>query len=519
MSPAPARLLAALLTVLLVAACGGGGGGNNTTPTPPDTSGVLQDNTAYSTAATAALASAIEQAVDTDHTIQLASGPLTYKATVGHLTAGTAPLQASMFYVAYSVASSAANAPPRPLIFFYNGGPGSASVWLHLGSWGPRRLVTNDPGVNVPLPYSLVDNQETLLAVADLVFVDAVGTGFSQAIAPATNASFWSVDADAAIFRDFIGRYLAKYPRPANTALVLYGESYGGLRTPIVAQELLAAGMALQGIVLQSPILNYNSNCGVLDPGQLSCGSFIPSYAATAAWFQLSQPLVLDLNSGLPTFADLVAGFVDSVYEPAAQLYITLHQPLGGSLNSQLAAFTGLTSANWLSSPLLPPDPFRSLLKPQQLLGRYDARMSAAVGSALAADGDPSSTATNPAFKNAIAAVLSDLKYQATVPYAMSNDAAIARWGWQHDGKALPDAIPDLALAMTLKPGLKTLALLGLHDLATPYHLTESDLGRLGTAPAVQVKRYVGGHMTYLDDKSRPVMRTDLGSFLAGLSP
>ncbi len=502
----------------LLSACGGGGG--NGAATPPATNedpAILHDGAAYSAAANAALASAAESAVATDHTVTLHSGVLSYRASVGHLTAGTAPLQASLFYVAYSLASSAANAPPRPLVFLYNGGPGSASVWLHLGSWGPQRLVTDDPGIDIPLPYSLVANEETLLTVADLVFVDAVGTGYSEAIAPATNQSFWNVDADAAIFRDFAIRYLAKFPHP-NVPIVLYGESYGGLRTPIVAQELLAAGVALQGIVLQSPILNYNSNCSLLDPGKLSCGSFIPSYGATAAWFALAQPPLLNLDTELAPFAQTVAGFVDSVYEPAAQLFLTLQQPLGSSLDQQLASFTGLSSSNWLNSPLLGPDQFRSLLKPQQLLGRYDARVTAPVGNALTREGDPSSTVINPAFTNGIAATLTQLKYQATASYVMSNDTAINQWGWQHDGNALPDAIPDLALAWTQKPELQVMAVLGLNDLATPFHQTEQDLDRLGSAPAsLQIKRYTAGHMTYLDDKARPLLAADLKAFLNGL--
>ncbi len=505
------RLASACLLALGLCACGGGGG--STTPTSPGDPGVLQDNTAYAYTANASLGSAAEAVVSTDRSIALAGSTLSYTATVGHLNAGTAPLQASMFYVAYKGPAAAAGAPPRPLIFFYNGGPGSASVWLHLGSYGPRRVVTNDPGTNVPLPYSMVDNQETLLAVADLVFVDAVGTGYSEAIAPASNQGFWNVDADAAIFRDFVIRYLAKFPNP-NAPVVLVGESYGGLRTPIVAQELLAAGVPLQGIVLQSAILNYNSNCDVLNPGQVSCGGYIPSYGATANWFQLAPGLAGALVPAVQTLVD----YVDTVYEPAAQLYIGESQPLGSMLDSQLASFTGLTSSNWLNSPLLGPTQFRSLLKPQQLLGRYDARVIAPVGSALASEGDPSSTASTPAFTNAIAAYLTELKYQPAVAYEMSNDAAINAWGWQHDGNALPDVIPDLATALTLKPSLKVMAVLGYHDLATPFHQTELDLERLGSAPAgLQVKRYVGGHMTYLDDSVRPTLATDIRTFLDGL--
>ena len=130
-----------------------------------------------------------------------------------------------MFYVAYTVRR--AGRQTRPLVFFYNGGPGSASVWLHLGSFAPRRIVTSAPATTVPQPFQLVDNAESLIDVADLVFVDAVGTGYSQAIAPFTNQSFWSVDADAALMRDFIARYVAVNGRAASP-MFLFGESYGG---------------------------------------------------------------------------------------------------------------------------------------------------------------------------------------------------------------------------------------------------------------------------------------------------
>ena len=146
----------------------------------------------------------------TTHSVTIAGTAIAYTATAGHLSA-RAPLagtpEASLFYVAYTLPG--ASAATRPLVFFYNGGPGSATVWLHLGSFAPRRVVTHDPSLAVPLPFQLVDNGESLIDVADLVFVDAVGTGYSEAIAPFTNQSFWGVDSDAAVMRDFIARYAA----------------------------------------------------------------------------------------------------------------------------------------------------------------------------------------------------------------------------------------------------------------------------------------------------------------------
>jgi hypothetical protein len=204
-----ARSRAWVATALLVAACGGGGGGNSSPPpsTNPPPTGLFSDPVSYSSAANASLPNAAELTSVTHHQLTVNGTVLNYTATVGHmsaLSASQAP-QASFFYVAYTLDGAAP--ATRPVTFFYNGGPGSATVWLHLGSFGPKRLDTGEPNMSGTPPYPLVDNAESMLDLTDLVFVDAVGTGFSEAIAPNNNLSFWGVDADAAVFRDFVMRY------------------------------------------------------------------------------------------------------------------------------------------------------------------------------------------------------------------------------------------------------------------------------------------------------------------------
>lgn len=510
-------VLAGLMALL--AACGGGGGSSTAPSTPepvqPGDPSVLNDPVRYALDANASLASATETSVQTSQQIRLAGLSISYETSAGHLTASdlaSGQAKASMFYVAYT--RKDVPATQRPLVFFYNGGPGSASVWLHLGSYAPKRLVASMPATSVAQPYRMVDNQETLLREADLVFVDAVGTGYSQAIAPHTNRSFWGVDADALVFRDFVLRYVAKFQRQSSP-LVLFGESYGGLRSPILAAALLSAGAPVQGMVLQSGILNYNSNCGVLDPGQLSCAPFVPSYAAAAAWFQRARPVPTDL----PSFEQQVVAYAEAQYEPAAQAWLTRRAPLPAGTAQQLGDVTGLNASDWQADPLLSPQRFRRLLLPQQLLGRYDARVVAGVNDALSRDGDPSSTVLDAAFASAATEHLRNtLKYQATVDYRLVNNDVIQLWQWRHDGHDLPDAVPDLALAFGLKPKLKLMVIGGYHDLATPFRLTELDLARLQPAPAgLQLRRYVGGHMTYLDDQVRPAMQADLAAFLSSL--
>lgn len=509
------RGLSAAALSLLLHACGGGGGSSggasNPVPTTPTDPTVLVDPVVYAMGATDSLPSATESAAVTQHSLNLSIGPLAYTATAGHLNAGEPTVRASMFYVAYTRDGAA---PGRPLVFFYNGGPGSATMWLHMGSFGPQRVVTNNPTTNIPLPYQVVDNAQTLLAVADLVFVDAVGTGYSQAVAPNNNRSFWGVEADASIFRDFVLRYVRKNQREA-APLVLFGESYGGLRTPLVASALLSAGAKLKAVVLQSAILNYNSNCGVLTPGRLSCGHFIPSYAATAAWYQRSRPV----PAALAPFTQGTIDYVSTTAEPAIDQFLRNALPLSNAINQQLADYTGLSATDWQATPLMRPERYRQILSPQTLLGRYDTRVSAPVGSALASEGDPSSTVLNTAFPAALADHLRQkLKYQAAVGYASFNNAIINLWDWRHDGQDLPDALPDLTFALMLEPALKIHVIGGYHDVATPFWLTELDLARLPQRPpGLQLKRYVGGHMTYLDDAVRPQMATDLQTLLNGL--
>ena len=219
-APTTVRAGRPLLSLLfaLCAACGGSGGGDGgSTPAPPPVTASLTDGTPYSTAPDASLATATEATAVTRHQLLLGSRTLAYTATAGHLTAtqvGTGTPQASFFHVAYTLDGQ--TAATRPVTFLFNGGPGSASMWLHLGSFGPRRLATGMPSTALVSRFPLVDNAETLLDISDLVFVDAVGTGQSQAIAPATNRSFWGVDADARVFRDFIARWLAANGRQAS---------------------------------------------------------------------------------------------------------------------------------------------------------------------------------------------------------------------------------------------------------------------------------------------------------------
>lgn len=502
----PARWAAPSLLVALLTACGGGGGGN---PVDSQPAANFTDPTEYSASAGGSLQTANEARAITQHRLTLNGTALDYTATAGHLTvphitSGVA--EASMFFVAYTL--NGASAATRPVTFFYNGGPGSASLWLHIGSFGPRRLTTGVPGTSGP--FNMVDNAESLLDVSDLVFVDAVGAGLSTAIAPFTNKSFWGVDVDAQVFRDFIARWLALNGRNASPH-VLFGESYGTTRSAVLAEELEAAGVRVDGVVLQSSILDYNSNCDVFNPGVANCGGYLPSYAATAQFHGVVRP---QQPADPLAFVAQAETFADTTYAPAVQKALDLKGLPDDSLYTTLADLTGSAPSLWRSNFSMSPERYRPALLAGQLIGRYDARMKAPNGSDLTRDGDPSLTAIEPNLLTAGGNYLrNELAFSFRSNYTSLATEANAQWVYQHESRFLPDTIPDLTAAMTLNPKLRVLSLNGHHDLATPFHQTRLDLARMGPQPRIAFHAVAGGHMTYLDDASRVQQKAALAEF------
>ncbi|MGZ5038554.1 MAG: S10 family peptidase [Usitatibacter sp.] len=500
------------VAALAIAGCGGGGGGGSstTTPPPPSTS-TFTDPVTYSSLATASLPSAAEIVSVTHHQLALGGTTLNYTATAGHMTAlaqGTNAPEASFFYVAYTL--DGANAATRPVTFFYNGGPGSATVWLHLGSFGPRRLQTGVPSTAAPSPFPLVDNAESLLDLSDLVFVDAIGTGLSQAIAPNNNRTFWGVDVDAAVFRDFIARYVAVNNRGASPKF-LFGESYGTTRSAVLARLLESAGLSLKGVVLQSSVLDYNANCGLFSPPTTSCGDILPTYGAVGAYFNLAPDAA---GKSLPDYEAQLKPFAATQYDPAVRAFLA-HRDVfvpDPALLAQLVAKTGMALGRWQSNFNMDPTTFHSNLVPGTVLGLYDARMTAQAGTPLAAQGDPSSTFIDPSFAAAITSYLgTDLGYTNPSNYVMLGNA-INVWNFSHGGMQLPDVVPDLAAALALNPKLKVLSPNGYHDLVTPFFITENDIARIAN-PNVSMRVYAGGHMTYLDDAARRLEKADFVQF------
>ena len=499
--------LGVALAALAVAACGGGGGSNS--GSSGNTSQYLDPNQ-YSAAPGASLSSPNEKTAVTHASLTLAGTAIAYTATAGHLSAldSSQSPEASIFYVAYTADGAAA--ATRPVTFFFNGGPGSASAWLHLGSFAPKRLVTGEPATTLTVPFAYVDNGESLIDTTDLVFVDAVGTGLSEAIAPHTNQTYWGVDVDAAVLRDFVQRWLTVNGRGASP-LFLYGESYGTTRVPVLTRLLETAGQRVHGVVEQSTIVDYNSNCSV-EGGKptVDCAGFLPTYAAVGDYWHLATSGTSDLDTDIAT----VRSYADATYEPDAAAWLATGTLPPANHVAALVAFTGLPTATWDKQFDMDYDTFRHNLIANTTLGVYDGRMSALVGSALDAQDDPSDTFLEPGFQAGMNAVLPALGFTNPSTYVMTSDA-IDTWNFSHGGRPLPDVVPDLGAAITLDPSLKILFLGGEHDLITPFHQTELDVARLSSDSPVALQFFPGGHMTYLDDGTRPLMKARLVAFYA----
>ena len=502
------------LGILAMAGCGGGGDSVSTTPVAADQT--FTDNVAYSPNAGDSLPASqvTERAAVMHHQWLAGKQTVPYTTTTGHLTASdlNGNPEATMSYVAYTAQNTGSS--PRPVTFFYNGGPGSSSIWLRLGSFAPTRVATPDPLMTNWPNFPVIDNAESLIGTTDMVFIDPPGTGLSEAISPNTNKTFWGSDPDVQVMRDFIRRYIA-VNNLKGAPLYLYGESYGTPRTDMLALSLESAGVPLTGIVLQSSILNYMASTG-----DTSAGSF-PSYAAVAAYYNLVSPSPTNLGA----YSQQIRNFVAAQYSPIVQY----------STAAQQVTIPSTTLSAWSSQTNLSPATLnayfqyfydteasfgQTTLVPGTTIGRYDGRVSLPNSDArLVADNDPSDILITQPFTTALASQMPTyLGYQApNATYQTLNDKIIGVWNFSHGGKPQPDTIPDLLAALMLNPQLKVLASNGYHDLATPYFETEKELARLqtvkGLSPNIQLTFYQGGHMIYLDNVARPQMQADLVSY------
>jgi carboxypeptidase C (cathepsin A) len=459
--------------------------------------------------------------------VRIGNRDVHYTATAGNLVIHNDKGEptASFFYVAYT-ADHAGDARKRPVTFLYNGGPGSSSIWLHMGAFGPVRVAVADGTATPPPPYNLVANHDSLLDKTDLVFIDAIGTGFSKAVGKAKGKDFFGVDQDVDAFARFIQRYITVNQR-WDSPKFLYGESYGTTRSAALAAHLQDMGIALNGVTLMSSILNY----GLLLPGSdMRYQLYLPTYAAIA-WYHHKLP---QQPADLKAFLDGVRHFADTDYARALAQGQNLPQAEADAVAQKLHQYTGL-SVEYLKRTHLRVDAGRfrkELLRDEaRTVGRYDGRFMGIDEDSAGEtpDYDPSDTAISPAFTAAFNAYLDGtLKYKHDQPYKVMADA-IKDWDWKHRAAGsrrkmpMPYVAGDLAQAMRENPGLRVFSANGYFDLATPFHVTEYDIDHMELDPSIRghvtFGYYPSGHMIYLHPEALHALKADLAKFYDMATP
>ncbi len=466
-----------------------------------------------------------EESSVTHHQVKIGSQEIAYTATAGNLLIrkDDAPV-ASMFYVAYT-RDGMTNMDHRPVTFFYNGGPGSSTIWLHMGSFGPRIVETANAQATGPAPYQVVNNGDSLLDRSDLVFIDAVSTGFSRIVGKGEGTNFWSTDGDVEAFGKFITRYVTLNHR-WNSPKFLFGESYGTTRSAALVYSLQQQGMSFNGVVLLSSILDFT----IWTPGQdASYVNDLPTWAAIA-WYHDKLP---NKPADLGAFLQQAREFAAGDYARALAMGDALPAAQEDTVAAQLHKFTGLSVAYLKEANLhADEDRFRKelLRDERRTVGRYDGRFKGmdfdAAGQAPTFDA--SETAIAGAFTGALNSYLADeLNYSNDTPYRVySSEFSWKTWDFSHQlpefldwPKPYPLAyvVGDLGQAMRENPHLKVLSANGYFDVATPFFGTERDLHHLQLEPGlrdnVTFTYYPSGHMVYLNPEARKAFRADLGKF------
>ncbi len=463
---------------------------------------------------------------ESTHSIEVGGETVEYDAVVASttLTNDEGEDAAELFYTAY-FRTNGAPSGERPLIFSYNGGPGSASFWLHMGIMGPRRVVTPEVGPQGAPPYPLEDNEFTLLDMADIVMVDPIGTGFSHTLEGTDGSDYWGIDEDARSLAQFIRRFLSEYDR-WNSPRFLLGESYGTTRSAVLASHLQRANIDLNGIVLVSVVLQFNTI--QFAPGDdIPYIVNLPSYAITARYLDA-------LPGGSP---DDLGAFMAEVEAWSLNEYATALLA-GGTLDSerrarvvdQMHRYTGLSRDFIEKSDLrvTAPEFEAELLRDDGLIvGRLDARFTGPAGDVLATrpSHDPQSTAISSAYTSAFNSYLrNELGYDGDREYVPSGGTRNWNWGrlggggFFARGGGTPNVTPDLARAMKRNPKLKVLLVNGIYDLATPYFAAVWSIEQAGLPPELRanIERadFAAGHMMYVEQPLLPQWREDVGGFI-----
>lgn len=465
-----------------------------------------------------------EKHVESDHTVTIGGQEISYKAVAGTILLRDEEDKptASIFYISYT-RDGVKDRAARPLTFSFNGGPGSSSVWLHLGMLGPRRVRLAEDGGALPPPYRLVDNEYSLLDETDLVFIDPVSTGYSRAIPPKDANKFHGLREDAASVAEFIRLYITRNKRWSSPKFII-GESYGTTRAAALSGELSRRlNMNVNGIMLVSTVLNFQTldfNAG----NDLPYILYLPSYTATA-WFH--KKLAPDLQRRtLSEVYDLSESFARREYQDALFAGSSLTAAQRRAIIERYAQFTGLTT-NYVDKANLrvPLGRFAAelLVDENRVVGRYDSRYKGYIRDKLAnrMEQDPSYEAVASAFASTFNDyVRNELKYETDIPYEVL--ASVGAWNWDQSNGYV-DVAETLAGAMTRNPFLKVHVSSGYYDLATPLFATRYTFEHLNIDPSLMgnltMDTYTAGHMMYLNLADLKKSKVDLARFVEAAVP
>jgi len=466
----------------------------------------------------AAIPDATHRPVLITNAVTIAGERIAYTAETGMLPVlksdGTA--RASVFYVAYT-RRGITNAPARPVTFCFNGGPGSASLWLHLGALGPRRAKMNPDGSQPPPPFSLVDNPFSVLNASDLVFIDPVETGFSRAARDEKPANFFGDSGDLDSVGEFIRLWTTRHGRWLSPKF-LCGESYGVFRAAGLADHLREHyGLYLNGLILVSGVLDFATISG--GPGNdLPYPLILPAYTAAA---HFHKKLPADLQADLDKALTESRAFARGEYPAALQAGADLPAADREKIAAELARLTGLPERVIVDNRLrVDPGVFRKELLHDEglILGAYDARLTGRDGDAAATEPefDPSSTAVMGPFSAAMNAyVRSELKFEDDLPYQIF--AGVQPWNYGAPN-SFPNASDHLASVMNQNPYLKLLVCGGRCDLVCPIDTIRHSLDHMPLADDyrknITFAEFDAGHMMYINQPDLQKLQAAIENFV-----
>jgi len=460
----------------------------------------------------------------TQHTVTIAGEKIEYTATAGTMILkeeeeeSGEKAKASVFYIAYTK-NDVEEKVNRPLTFSFNGGPGSSSVWLHLGLLGPRRVQMGDAGNLLPPPYQMVENEHSLLDETDLVFIDPVGTGYSRPVPGEEAKQFYSVKEDVKFVGEFIRLFTTRSKRWSSPKFLI-GESYGTTRAAGLSGFLQERhGMYLNGIMLVSTVLDFQSTR--FNPGNdLPYILFLPTYTATA-WYH--KRLDDSLQSDLKKTLEEVEEFALHEYALALLQGASLPEAKKQEIIQKLAHYTGLTE-QYIQQTNMRINIYRfvkELLRDQRrTVGRLDSRFKGIDRDAAGekSEFDPSYKAIQGPFTAVFNQyVRSDLEFEHDLPYEILANL-YESWDFDEFANQYLNVAETLRKAMSLNPDLKVFVANGYFDLATPYFATDYTFNHLHIDPSleenIQMAYYRAGHMMYIHPPSLMKLKNDLRSFM-----